>query len=97
MYHRQKKWKDSLKTRAERAVLRAYIENQAILEPTLLFREFKRIQSPFWKHHVNVLLIYSLLYHLNDRPPSMFPLHLGVYIFLYARSKLMARPIPVLK
>ena len=37
----------------------------------------------------------ALLYLLDDRPPSLFPLYSGVYIFHYARSKLMARPIPV--
>ena len=31
-----------------------------------------------------------------DRPPSIFSLYLGVYIFFYAKSKLIARPIPVL-
>ena len=31
-----KKWKDSLETRAKMAVLRSYVENQAMLEPTLL-------------------------------------------------------------
>ena len=35
------------------------------------------------------------LYHLDDRPPSMFQLNLGVYIFYYTRSKLIARQIPV--
>ena len=30
-----------------------------------------------------------------DRPSCIFPLYLGVYIFHYASSKLMARPIPI--
>ena len=33
--------KNSLETRAERAVLRAYVENQAILERILLYRASK--------------------------------------------------------
>ena len=33
--HSHKKRKDSLETRATRAVLRAYVENRAILEPIL--------------------------------------------------------------
>ena len=37
-----------------------------------------------------------LLYLLDDRPPSMFPLYLGVNIFHYATPKVMARSIPVL-
>ena len=58
----------------------------------------ERIQVPensflktLWKRLV------TLLYLLDKRPPSMFPLYLGVYIFHYTRSKLMARSIPVLK
>ena len=43
----QKKRKDSLETRVELAVLRAYVENQAILEPILLYRasKFKQIKE----------------------------------------------------
>ena len=37
----------------------------------------------------------ALLYLLNDRPPSMFPLCIDVFIFHYTKTKLMARPIPV--
>ena len=40
-----KKRKDSLKTRAELADLRTYIENQALLEPILLYRESKCKQT----------------------------------------------------
>ena len=36
---------DSLETRAKRAVLRAYVENQAILEPILLYRASKCKQT----------------------------------------------------
>ena len=39
--HSHKKWKDSLETRAERTVLRAYVENQAILQPIFLYRALK--------------------------------------------------------
>ena len=43
-----KKRKDSLETRAERAVLRAYVENQAILESILLYRvsKYKQTKNP---------------------------------------------------
>ena len=40
-----KKRKNSLATRGERAVLRAYVENQAILEPILLYRASKYKQT----------------------------------------------------
>ena len=43
--HSHKKWQDSLKTRVELAVLRTSVENQAILEPILLFRESKCKQT----------------------------------------------------
>ena len=36
---------DSLETRAELAVLRTYVENQAILEPILLYRASKCKQT----------------------------------------------------
>ena len=48
-------------------------------------QDIKRPQSPFWKQ------LAALLYLLDDRPPSMFQLNLGVYIFYYTRSKLIAR------
>ena len=43
-----KKRKDSLETQAERAALRAYVENQAILEPILLYRasKYKHTKRP---------------------------------------------------
>ena len=41
--------------------------------------------------------LVTLLYLLDKRPPSTFPLYLGVYVFHYTRSKLMARLIPLLK
>ena len=43
--HSHKKQKDSLETQAERAVLHAYVENQAILEPILLYRASKYKQT----------------------------------------------------
>ena len=43
--HNPKKRKDSLETRAEPAVLWAYVENQAILQPILLYRASKRKQT----------------------------------------------------
>ena len=45
LYHSHKKRKDSLETRAELAVLRTYVENQAILEPILLYRASKCKQT----------------------------------------------------
>ena len=39
--HSHKKWKHSLETRAELAVLCIYVENQAILEPIILHRGSK--------------------------------------------------------
>ena len=39
--HSQKKLKDSLETRTELAVLRTYVENQAIIESILLYRASK--------------------------------------------------------
>ena len=43
--HNHKKRKDSLEARAERAVLHAYVKNQAILEPILLYRASKYKQT----------------------------------------------------
>ena len=43
--HSHKKRKDSLETRAELAVLRSYVGNQAILEPILLYRVLKYKQT----------------------------------------------------
>ena len=43
-------------------------------------KDIKRIQSSFWKHHKNLLLLYCLIYLLYDRHIFMFPLHL-VYTF----------------
>ena len=45
LIHSHKKRKDSLKTWAERAVLRAYVENQAVLEPILPYRGSKYKQK----------------------------------------------------
>ena len=43
--HSHKKKKDSLETQAELAVLRSYVENQATLEPILLYRASKCKQT----------------------------------------------------
>ena len=43
-----KRRKDSLETRAEVAVLHTYIENQAILEPRLIFLPFYKIIVSFF-------------------------------------------------
>ena len=43
--HSHKKRKDSLETRAKRAVLCVYVENQAILDPILLYRASKHQQT----------------------------------------------------
>ena len=43
--HSHKKRKDSLETRAELAVLRTYIENQAMTEPILLYWALKSKQT----------------------------------------------------
>ena len=43
--HSHKKRKDSLGTRAELALLRTYVENQAILEPILLYQASKCKQN----------------------------------------------------
>ena len=50
----------------------------------------KRLQSPFWKQHENILLLFCIL---DNRPPSMFLLYLDVYIFHYSRIKLMKKTI----
>ena len=36
--HSNKKWKNSVKTRRDLTILRAYVENQAKREPILLYR-----------------------------------------------------------
>ena len=55
--HSHKKRKESLESRAELAVLRTYVENQAILEPILLYwrSKFKQIKEQgsencLWTH-----------------------------------------------
>ena len=49
--HSHKKWKESLETRAEQAVLHACVENQAILEPILLYgaSKYKQTKRPGYK------------------------------------------------
>ena len=46
--HSHKKWKNSLETRAERAILRAPVEKHAVLEPILLCRasKYKQMKRP---------------------------------------------------
>ena len=44
-HHSQKKRKDSLETQAKGTVLRAYVENQTILELILLYRTLKYKQQ----------------------------------------------------
>ena len=67
--HSRKKRKDSLDTRAELAVLRAYVENQAILEPILPYRASKcedtkeqRCEHCLWTHIFTFLCDYCLLF-----------------------------------
>ena len=45
-----KKRNDSLETRAEPVVLHAYFENQAILEPILLYRasKYEQTKQPYY-------------------------------------------------
>ena len=69
--HSHKKRKDSLKTRAEPAVLRTYVENQAILEPTLLYRLSKCKQTKeqgsedyLWTYIFTFLCDYCQLFFL---------------------------------
>ena len=57
-----RKRKDSLETRAELAVQRTYVENQAILEPILLYRASRCEQTKkqgsndcLWTHIFNFL------------------------------------------
>ena len=45
LQHSHKKRKDSLETRTEPAILCVYVENQAILEPILLYRASKCKQT----------------------------------------------------
>ena len=60
--HRHKKRKESLETRGELAVLRTYVENQAILEPILLYwgSKFKQIKEQGSK---NCLWTHSLPFY----------------------------------
>ena len=58
----QKKRKDSLETRVELAVLRAYVENQAILEPILLYRasKFKQTKEQGSEYCLQILIFTFL-------------------------------------
>ena len=53
LQHSHKKLKDSLEKRVERAVLHAYIENQAIIEPILLYRasKYKQTKRPGYQDY----------------------------------------------
>ena len=60
---------DSLETRAELAILRTYVENQAMLEPILLYRASKCKQTKqqgsedcLWTHIVTFLQDYCQLF-----------------------------------
>ena len=46
--HSHKKRTDSLETQAQRAILRAYVENQAMLEPILFYcaSKYKQTKRP---------------------------------------------------
>ena len=57
------KRKDSLETRAEPAVLHAYVENQVMLEPILLYRASKYKQT---KKREKLKLFKDLLVNLRD-------------------------------
>ena len=59
LYHSHKKRKDSLETRAKRPVLRAYVENEAILEPILLYRA----STPILPSYVINIRVFSFLCH----------------------------------
>ena len=65
---------DSLQTRAELAVLRIYVENQAILEPILLYRasKCKQIKEQgsedfLWAHIFTFLLDCQLFFFFMSR------------------------------
>ena len=69
---------DSLETRAELAILRTYVENQAILEPILLYRASKCKQTkeqdskdclwtPFYKTIVPFFLFYIKMQTKQDQ------------------------------
>ena len=67
LYHSRKKRKDSLERRAELAVLRTYVENQAILEPIFLYRvsKCKQIEQQssedcLWTHVFTFLQDYGV-------------------------------------
>ena len=55
------------------------------------FREF----SLFFENTMKTSCCF-IVYFLNHRPPSMFPLQFDVDTFHYTRSQLMAKPISVL-
>ena len=70
LYHSHKKRKDSLETRAEPAVLRIYVENQAIQKPILLYRASKckhpkeqGSEDCLWTHIFIFLCNYCQLFY----------------------------------
>ena len=73
LHHSHKKRKDSLKTRAKRAVLRAYIENYPILKLILLYRAWKYAKGKDWANNtvskflffLPVWLISGFFFHLS--------------------------------
>ena len=62
--HSHKKRKDSLETRAELAVLRTYVENQAIPEPIRLYRASKCKQTKEQAARTVYGLIFLLFYKI---------------------------------
>ena len=61
--HSHKKWKDSLEKRAKLAVLRTYVENQAILEPILLYWASKCKQT---KEQGSQEYLWTHIFFLQD-------------------------------
>ena len=55
------KWKDSLETRAEQTVLRAYVENQAIAGTILLYRVLQNINK---RNQRAIKTVSELPFHL---------------------------------
>ena len=61
LYHSHKKHKDSLERRAELAVLRTYVEKQAILEPIFLYRASKCKQTKEQGSRLMFLPFYKIM------------------------------------
>ena len=60
--HSHKKRKDSLETRAERAVLRAHVENQATLKPILLYYASK--YKVYDKKVISFCFVFLIMLHI---------------------------------